>query len=609
MNDFEKLIDPFPHVKRTYTSAMESAKAAGVNKESEFFDHFMSENCRAWFFNYHLKVEREGSDEELRDINKSPIVPFELSVNQLALLDLFEARMKAKKKFRQRVMKCRRSKISTICLAIGYHLVRFNENKKGLCFADRLETSRKLRRILDVFYQTDDLIDKPDLGKRTLCEGLYLHHTRHAKSDSSTDSFILLGSGEQGNTGIGGSLDFMHWSEAALTKDATTHWVTISPSLQGALFDIAESTPCLTGQDEVIYSAFEEKNKNCDLLFISWMDVPEYKITDPLQVRSFEPYVEHALYGKEIEIMMEYKPTPEQMLWRRFKLDELGSASSFRVVFPISLEEAFFSGLTLFFPRMLIEMTKPQDLLESKNYTFSEQGYDISMIPDDAGAWKMYERRRPDETYLISADSSEGKATDKQGMDPDYSVATVFKLGSPVIEVGIFRERGIFPDIFAEQCAAVAKHFNNALIVPERNNTGLAFIVRLKQIYSNIYKTQRLQEGTYIQSQDHGFQTTSTSKVNALCCLLAQMRDPDKGLILHTEEARKELSKFMQMGVKYQAMDGYHDDIVSCLWLMAVCINQTPGLLKRREFLTGQAGGSMRQFKPSMPRDSWATIP
>lgn len=466
MNEFEKLIKPYSYIWRSYEIALKGAKACGFTGQDS--EYFVSKNCRAWFFFYHLRVEKELSDQAVRSIQDSPIVPFVLSKNQLRLLDSFEKRIEEGKKFRVRVMKCRRAKASTIYLAIAYHIARFGENKKGLVFTDRLETSRKLRRILDVFYLGDDLCKKPEIGKKTLGEGMYLHNPDVEKNITDRDSFILLGSAEQSNSGIGGSLDFMHWSECSLSANQLTHWTTISPSLQGALFDIAESTPSLTGQDDIIFPEFENPSENCDCHFISWMDVDEYRIDDKKLEEEFVPYVDHHLYGKEVEIIAEYKPTVQQMLWRRFKLDELRNANAFRQVFPISKEEAFYSSAGLFFHKSLIEATKPKEEVKSKQCVLADQaGMGVAMMPDDTGCWKVW-REPLYQNYMVVVDTAEGKSSDKEGRDPDYSTAIVFSLSYPIEECAILRER-MPPEILGEQVAAIARHYRDAIVIPERN--------------------------------------------------------------------------------------------------------------------------------------------
>lgn len=577
MSEFEDRIKLYPNIWATYEDALTAA-----NEESllgDGLDYFLSKHCRAWFFEMHLRVENELSDQAVRSIHDSPIVSFVLSDIQLRLLDRFEYRMALAKKFRKRVMKCRRAQVSTIYLAIGYHLIRFHQNKKGLVFTDKLETSRRLKRILEIFYQNDDLIDRPEIGKKTLAEGLYLHPTGEDRSITDRDSFLLLGSGEQANTGLAGSLDFLIWSECALTPDALTHWTTISPSMKGALFDVGESTPSLTGQDEIIFPEFEKPSEDCDRFFIPWTMVKDYRLDDEQREKDFVPWPDHHLYGKEIDIIEEFKVSVPQMLWRRFKLDELKNANAFRQVFPISEEEAFYSSAGLFFHKTLIESTRSREKLESKQYVFSDQGgIGVSGIPDDTGVWRLYRTPVFTSAYMITTDPAEGKAADKDGRDPDYAVSIVWKLQNPIEEVAFMRER-MPPEVLAEQNAAVGRYYNNAVIIPERNGPGLAFLVRLLPLYTNVYRHQKMQHGSFSITQDYGFQTTSLTKVYALSCLLQQLRDKDRGLILHSDIIRHEMSKFCQSGLKYGAMSGHHDDTISCLWLMAAGIFQMPHLL------------------------------
>ncbi len=577
MTDFDQRISAFPAIKATYDTAVSASRECRLKGDE--LDFFLSRNCRAWFFEHHLKVEREAADQEIRSIDESPLVPFELSPVQLRLLDSFEARIADGRKFSHRVMKCRRAKVSTIYLAIGYHLVRFNENKKGLVFCDRLETSRKLRRILEIFFMSDDLASKPSIGKRTLGEGMYFHDSAIDKNITDRDSFILLGSGEQKNPGLAGSLDWLIWSEAALTPDALTHWTTISPSMQGALFDVAESTPCLTGQDEIIFPAFEKQRDRTDTFFIPWMDIPEYRIDDEALAANFVPYIDHHLYGKEVEILATYQPNVHQMLWRRFKLDELGNADAFRQVFPISQEEAFYCSAGLVFHKEIIQMAFPkEERLKGRRHALSDNVVGVSAVADETGVWTIWQNSFINYRYIVTADTAEGKTADKEGRDPDYCLAMAFSMTSPIEECAFMRER-MPPEVFAEQVAAIAKYYNDALVVPERNAAGLAMIVRLIQIYTNVYRSQKMSGASFLTSSEYGFQTSSVTKVAAITSLMALIKNKNHGLLLHTESIKMEMSKFIKDGVEYHAARGYHDDAITNLWLMAEAIFRTPSLL------------------------------
>jgi hypothetical protein len=596
--EFKNFIGNYPNITRSYEEALETADP--ISQRSEDREYHVSKYCRAYFFFSYLKVERELSDSEERNMDDEILVPFKLSNIQFNLLEKFEERIAKKKKFRHRVMKCRRAQVSTLYLAIEYHMIRFFENHKGLCFADRLETSRKLQRILQTFFMSDSLIRKPPEGIRTLCEGLYLHHgVKSDLKDTLKDSYILLGSAEQKNSGIGGSLDSMIWSEASLSNDAKRHWTTISPSLKGAKYDIAESTPSFEGQDDIIFKEFETPSDNCDRIFIPWTHVKDYQFDDKQKVGDFVPYVDHHLYGKEGEIMVNNDVSIGQMLWRRFKLDEMKDLNEFRRVFPISQEEAFYSGSSSYFNRDLIELCREKQASPNLGrHLFSDQGSHISIAKDDLGVWNIYENTLYGSNYLVACDTSEGGG----GPESDFSMAMVFELSDPIREVASFREK-YPPEVFAEQVAAAAKYYNGAHVVPEKNNTGIAFIGRILQIYHNVYREQRLSGGMFMMTTEYGFRTTSTSKPSALSALQDRMR---KGLIIRTDTVFKELQKFRQIGLKYQAASGFQDDSISCLWLMAMAIYQCPSLIKIPQILNGQLQSAMSFLEPKIERDEWA---
>lgn len=147
-----------------------------------------------------------------------------------------------------------------------------------------------------------------------------------------------------------------------------------------------------------------------------------------------------------------------------------------------------------------------------------------------------------------------------------------------------------------------AQLYNNAMIVPERNNAGLAVLTKILPVYPNVYRSQRLQGGTFVMTQDYGYCTTTTTKPFALSCLLSKLRAQE--IIIHSDIVRVELSKFIQSGMKYGASAGHHDDTVSCLWLMAVALFQMPSLSMDRADIQRIGGGST--YEPKIDREASA---
>jgi hypothetical protein len=89
------------------------------------------------------------------------------------------------------------------------------------------------------------------------------------------------------------------------------------------------------------------------------------------------------------------------------------------------------------------------------------------------GTVKFYNKKDPRGFYFISADIAEGT------WDGDYSHAKVLKL--PRLEQIATIHAKMEPHEFGRYLARVGRHYNNAVICPERNNHGIAVINALRQ--------------------------------------------------------------------------------------------------------------------------------
>jgi hypothetical protein len=85
----------------------------------------------------------------------------------------------------------------------------------------------------------------------------------------------------------------------------------------------------------------------------------------------------------------------------------------------------------------------------------------------------------------IGADVGMGLRSGVKGRPSDPSVAQV--LDSQLRQVAVWRGT-VHPDVFADILVALGYHYNEALLVPERNNHGLVTCVELRdQQYPNLY--------------------------------------------------------------------------------------------------------------------------
>jgi hypothetical protein len=95
---------------------------------------------------------------------------------------------------------------------------------------------------------------------------------------------------------------------------------------------------------------------------------------------------------------------------------------------------------------------------------------------DDRGNFEIYTKRIEREQYIITADVAEG--IENELTDPDYSTARILRVATMEI-VAQYHTR-IEAAMFGTILVKLAKIYNNAIIIVERNNNGLATLTQIR---------------------------------------------------------------------------------------------------------------------------------
>jgi hypothetical protein len=199
---------------------------------------------------------------------------------------------------------------------------------------------------------------------------------------------------------------------------------------------------------EIIKTQIGEADYN--YLFFDWAKHQEYRLDIP---DAFE------LTEEETKLQKEHDLDTEQIAWRREKISKVGWEKFVRE-YPLTLEEAYrISGTTYF-----------------KHTDFQY----ISVLEVDGTEWTTFEEPIPDHSYAIGVDTS-------GGVGRDYSVIFVVSknTGQPVC---IFRSNRISPIELAEYIVTLSHQYNNALILIEANNYGLATINEVSHQTGKLWK-------------------------------------------------------------------------------------------------------------------------
>jgi len=180
---------------------------------------------------------------------------------------------------------------------------------------------------------------------------------------------------------------------------------------------------------------------------------------------------------------------------------------------------------------------------------------------------QMFDDVNSTHTYQAGVDISEG-------IGLDYSTLTVFDCNTGD-QVAFWRGQ-IQPDLLAGKVVPVLNYFNQALVIPEINGMGLAFLTRLKDKYENIYHRTDFDKESETEKEMLGWKTSYSTKPLLVDNFLKMLRE---GRIkIRAEEIINEMPTFVYSDDTRRkgmgAQEGFYDDsVISCmlaLWKMAL---------------------------------------
>jgi hypothetical protein len=185
------------------------------------------------------------------------------------------------------------------------------------------------------------------------------------------------------------------------------------------------------------------------------------------------------------------------------------------------------------------------------NKTIPEKEFVVEEDED----WIVYRKTEPGEIYVISADIAEGLR------GGDYSVATIFNRRTGE-EVAFFRKQ-LPPDIFGEILDKWGRRYNNALMIPESNNHGIATIGILKKLsYPSLYfRPSKVETISLVFTDRIGWRTTGANRGWLIDDFIKALRED--GMIVHSKILADEISVFnYDDNGNMQPVSGHHDDSI-----------------------------------------------
>jgi len=291
--------------------------------------------------------------------------------------------------------------------------------------------------------------------------------------------------------------------------------------------------------------------------FYAWWENPEYTLEGMLPEISGEDRIR---YGDELEERAKYNLSDGQLLWRRWKINELRTSQVgvglsglqlFKQEYPANKLEAFQSGLGNVFDAERLNQVvvkRPLHKMEVPDGAYKE-GFN-ALWQRGVQIWKLPEAGKE---YVVGVDPSDGEGSDFSCIDIwTRSPDTLEKVEQVAQYYGKVR-----PDEGAEVAKQMAEYYNAAFVGVENNM--LSFVLFLVKIYDNYYSEVVIDEKTQRRTKKLGWNTNTKTRDPMVDDFIKLFEEGY--LIINSGITLGEMKTFVKKDSgKREHSDGKHDD-------------------------------------------------
>jgi hypothetical protein len=502
---------------------------------------------------------------------KNQLVKFKLNEEQSRMLDHVQFCLDNDLPIRMMVLKARQIGATTFFSALGFWFASMNRNITYGIVAHLLKSAESIFQKCKVYYNNLPRELQPATTQMS-SEGI----TFDRKNGQGVNSKIQFATVSEG-VFRGQTLSYLHLTECAFWEgnvQAIENSLAPTVSINPRTIIVRESTAngynffkddwdrAVTGKSE--YTPF----------FFGWQDHKEYKLPIPK---------DFALTQKEEAIKNKYHVSDEQLMWRRYQIDNNygGNEMWFAQENPMTPEEAFVAaGSGVFDSNTIVQgyqsSVKPEEVtlesvamfeklmvweypeegteeIHAQKAIWSDEKQDYEMIDTELVVEEVYYRT----PYTIGVDTS--------GMGADYNQVVVVNNVTKKVAAR-FGKKNLPEEQLASIVVEIAKMYNDALIAPEVNYSHEICNYILKLGYKNLYITESMarQDAKVVGGIQYGWRTTSQSKAPIISSMRSRLTS-DPTLIEDREfwyEAEYYLMEDPRIN-KMNAANGHHDDIIT----------------------------------------------
>lgn len=501
---------------------------------------------------------------------KNQLVKFKLNEEQEEMLRHIEFCLANDLPIRMIVLKARQIGATTFFTGLGFWFAAMNRNITYGIVAHLMKSAESIFQKCKIFYNNLPKEMQPATTQMS-GEGITFDK-KNGKGINSKIQFATV------NEGVfrGQTLSYLHLTECAFWEgnvQAIENSLAPTVSINPKTIIVRESTAngynffkddwdrAVAGKSE--YTPF----------FFGWQKHSEYQLPTP---KGF------ILTEKEEILKKKYNLTNEQVMWRRYQIDNNygGNDIWFAQENPMTPEEAFVAaGSGVFDAETIVEgyrnVKEPKKVsLQTvptfeKLHVWEEAETTTEKVYQKKSVWS-YEKQEyeyVDTDLLLEEITYKTPYTigvDTSGMGADYNQVVVVNNITKKI-VARYGKKNINEEMLAKIVVEIAKMYNNAMIVPEVNYSHEICNFILKEGYKNLYITESVsrQDNRVVGGIEYGWKTTSLTKPQMISSLRSRLNsnpslNQDKEFWYEAEYYIMEDSHMNKMN----AASGHHDDII-----------------------------------------------
>jgi hypothetical protein len=302
-------------------------------------------------------------------------------------------------------------------------------------------------------------------------------------------------------------------------------------------------------------------------LFLNWQyDTEEIEQITPAMIVPLNQMSNRQFFEAR---QLKYNLTPQELTYYYSKYISLNKSEyELKTQYPLIPEDCFEVAGERFFDTALMDMHKPRNDMRSEPQRL-----------DDA-KWQVFMPPARNHIYVCGADPAGGEGGD---------LATLCILDVTTGEqVAEFACNNTPPDKLGEIAVRWCKKYNNALLIPESNNQGLAFIYAVRDIYAHLYVQEHYDTESGEEKEKIGMQMDKRTKP----LILYHLKDCVENFTIrvYSRQVLKEMKNYPKDNVNLQRMmvdnKKSHYDRLMALALACWGMTQAP---KRRSFKTAQS--------------------